>query len=206
MSKETIWNRLKAMGLSDVAAAAMMGNMEAESNCEANRIQGDFTNDRRKSRDYTVLVDDGSISREDFIHHGPGGGGYGLCQWTYYSRKAGLYDMAKRLGKSVGDEVVQLEWLAAELLQGEYAAVLRTLRSSANIRECSDAILKGYEKPADQSEHVCVLRARYAQQFYDEFHGSDTVTGSPALHDGKAERIVQHLKEILRLLEEMSDE
>ena len=43
MSKKTIWEYLKAKGFSDIAAAAIMGNMEAESNCIAVRLQGDFT-------------------------------------------------------------------------------------------------------------------------------------------------------------------
>ena len=49
MSKKTIWEYLKAKGFSDIAAAAIMGNMEAESNCAAVRLQGDFTAGYRKS-------------------------------------------------------------------------------------------------------------------------------------------------------------
>ena len=33
MSKDNIWRFLKHKGFSDVAAAAIMGNMEAESGC-----------------------------------------------------------------------------------------------------------------------------------------------------------------------------
>ena len=41
MSKLTIWNTLKHKGFSDEAAAAILGNMEAESNCISTRVQGD---------------------------------------------------------------------------------------------------------------------------------------------------------------------
>ena len=106
MSKKTIWEYLKAKGFSDAATAAIMGNMEAESNCIAVRLQGDFTAGFARSNEYTAKVDSGEISREQFVYNGPGGGGYGLCQWTYWSRKAGLYDLAKEQGVSVGSEFI----------------------------------------------------------------------------------------------------
>ena len=109
MSKQTIWQFLKHKGFSDIAAAALMGNMEAESNCVSNRLQGDFTSGFKRSIDYTAQVDAGKISRHEFIHDGPGGGGYGLCQWTLFSRKAGLYDLAQEQNVSIGDEFIQVE-------------------------------------------------------------------------------------------------
>ena len=111
MSKQNIWNFLKHKGFSDVAAAAIMGNMEAESNCVSNRLQGDFTSGFKRSAEYTAKVDTWKISRNEFIYNGPGGGGYGLCQWTYFTRKAGLYDLAQEQGVSIGDEFIQVEWL-----------------------------------------------------------------------------------------------
>ena len=67
MSKETIWHYLKHKGFSDIAAAALMGNMEAESNCVSCRLQGDFTNGFKRSIDYTAQVDAGNIGRHEFI-------------------------------------------------------------------------------------------------------------------------------------------
>ena len=169
MSKKTIWEYLKAKGFSDTAAAAIMGNMEAESNCISCRLQGDFSTDYQKSREYTAQVDNGGISREQFVYNGPGGGGYGLCQWTYWSRKAGLYDLAKSEGLSIGDEFIQVEWLARELWQDEFRSVFNTLQNSESIRECSDALIKKFFRPADQGDAVCVRRAKLGQSFYDEF-------------------------------------
>ena len=181
MSRQTIWNLLKEKGFSDVAAAGIMGNMEAESNCESNRLQGDFGTTREKSINYTKQVDEGYVSRDDFIYNGPNGGGYGLCQWTYYSRKAGLYDLAKMRGLSIASEDVQIEWLCNELAQGEYASVLQTLRTSGSIRECSDAVLKGFEKPADQGNIQSDIRAGYAEGVYELYHGDgDTVAPAGA--------------------------
>ena len=173
MSKQTIWNQLKARGFSDVAAAAIMGNLEAESNCISNRVQGDFTKGYQRSAQYTAQVDAGNLDRHEFIYDGPGGGGYGLCQWTYQPRKAGLYDLAKKSGTSIGDEAMQIEWLCQELQQPEYKTVLATLMASPSIRECSDVIVKIFERPADQSEAVLKQRAEFGRAMYQEFSKSE---------------------------------
>ena len=173
MSKETIWHYLKHKGFSDTAAAALMGNMEAESNCVSSRLQGDFTNGFKRSVDYTAQVDAGKISRHEFIYDGPGGGGYGLCQWTYPPRKAGLYDLAQEQGVSIGDEFIQVEWLTRELWQEEYKAVREILEKSPSIRECSDMIVKQFLKPADQSEAVCKYRADLGRAFYQQFSDAE---------------------------------
>ena len=169
MSKQTIWQRLKAKGFSDIAVAAIMGNLEAESNCISNRLQGDFTKGYQRSEQYTAQVDAGNINRHEFVYDGPGGGGYGLAQWTYQPRKAGLYDLAKKMGTSIGDEGMQIEWLCQELQLGEYKKVLETLKASPSIRECSDVIVKIYERPADQSEAALKLRAEYGREMYQQF-------------------------------------
>ena len=213
MSKKTIWEFLKAKGFSDVATAAIMGNMEAESNCISCRLQGDFSTDYRKSREYTGMVDRGEISREQFVCNGPGGGGYGLCQWTYRSRKAGLYDLAKSQGVSIGDEFIQIEWLVRELFQDEFKSVLNTLQNSESIRECSDAMIKKFLRPADQSDAVCVQRARFAREIYGEFAGGeaedpdgmpDMIQVSEAEYSAmsRAMLVVMYLRDIMEMLNE----
>ncbi len=213
MSKKTIWEYLKAKGFSDVAAAAIMGNMEAESNCVSCRLQGDFSTDYQKSREYTALVDKGVISREQFVYNGPGGGGYGLCQWTYWSRKAGLYDLAKSQGVSVGDDFIQVEWLVRELFQDEFRPVLNTLQNSESIRECSDVLVKKFLRPADQSDAVCVQRAKFAREVYAEFAGGeaedpdgmpDMIQVSEAEYNSmsRAMLLVMYLKDIQNMLGE----
>lgn len=173
MSKQTIWKRLKAKGFSDIAVAAIMGNMEAESNCISNRIQGDFSKGYTRSEQYTAQVDAGNINRHEFIYDGPGGGGYGLAQWTYQPRKAGLYDLAKKMGTSIGDEAMQIEWLCQELQQSEYKTVMATLMASPSIRECSDVFVKIFERPENQSEAVLKQRSELGRAMYQEFSSSE---------------------------------
>ncbi|MCR5811914.1 MAG: hypothetical protein K6G34_11140 [Lachnospiraceae bacterium] len=112
MSKATIWARLKAKGFDDNACAAIMGNMQAESAFRPNNVE-----DRCPMSDeaYTAAVDNGSYSRKDFMYDHGKAYGYGLCQWTFNTRKAGLYDFAKSRGVSIADEQMQLDWMWDEL-------------------------------------------------------------------------------------------
>ena len=173
MTKKNIWRFLKQKGFSDVAAAAIMGNMEAESGCVSYRLQGDFGKSIQKSKDYTAQVDAGKICRRAFVCEGQGGGGYGRCQWTYPPRKEGLYDLAKEQGFSIGDEFLQVEWLTRELWQDEYGIVRDVLSKSVSIRECSDVLVKVYLRPADQSEAVLKKRAELGREFYQEFSDAE---------------------------------
>ena len=171
MSEVTLWAGLKKLGLSDKAAAVVMGHGKAESGNETNRLQGDFTSGRATSIYYTAQVDNGTISRTEFSRNGPNGGGYGWLQWTFYSRKEGLYDTAKSLGVSVGSEEAALAWLWKELHQGEYATVLAALTDDSSIREMSDVFMKRFERPADQSGAACALRASFAEAYYQQYAG-----------------------------------
>ena len=219
MSKETIWNYLKHKGFSDIAAAALMGNMEAESNCVSNRLQGDFTNGFKRSVDYTAQVDAGNISRHEFIYDGPGGGGYGLCQWTYPVRKAGLYDLAQEQNVSIGDEFIQVEWLTRELWQDEYKAVREVLEKSVSISECSDMIVKQFLRPADQSEAVCKYRADLGRAFYQQFseaevedpdgipeEGTIKITEEEFRIYSRAVLVVMMLRDLLKAMEDFKNE
>jgi len=73
MAKEKIWRFLKHKGFSDIATAAIMGNMEAESGCISYRLQGDFGKNFQRSKDYTAQVDAGIIGKNEFVYNGPCG-------------------------------------------------------------------------------------------------------------------------------------
>ena len=79
----------KQIGISNVyGVVAVMGNMSVESGLKPGRVQSDFTNGYTISQDYTKAVDNGSRTLRDFATDSRG---YGLCQWTYYTRKENLY-------------------------------------------------------------------------------------------------------------------
>ena len=164
-----LFNGLISKGLSAKAAAVVLGHGKEESGNECNRLQGDFSGDRTASIVYTKNVDTGVISRYAFVHSGPGGGGYGWLQWTFWSRKEGLYDKAKALGVSIGSVEAAIAWFWEELHQVEYRAVLNALQSDMSIREMSDVFMHKFEKPADQSDSACARRANLCQQMYNRY-------------------------------------
>ena len=99
------------------------------------------------SATYTAAVDSGKIGRVEFLNPLPGKQyGYGLVQWTSPGRKAGLYDLAKKKGVSIGDMNMQLEYLAAELAKS-YASVLKYIKAVPNTAQGAyDAAYKWCEK------------------------------------------------------------
>ena len=91
-NKQIIWNKLYGVIKNKYGVAGLMGNLQAESGFYPDRVQGDIPYSSY-SKEYTAKVDSGEISEYDFVHNGPGGGGYGLAQWTYPPRKQALYNM-----------------------------------------------------------------------------------------------------------------
>lgn len=147
--------------------AGLMGNLEAESGMHPDRVQGDVPYSDF-SKEYTAMVDSGELSEHEFVHYGPNGGGYGLAQWTYYTRKQALYDMYKSGGySSIGSIELACDYLWYEL-QGA-TSVLEVLQNASSIREASDKVLHDFESPADQSESVEETRESYGQYYYDLF-------------------------------------
>lgn len=161
-----IWNFLKSKGLNDYAVAGIMGNLEKESGLDPCNLQNSYNKKLNISdADYTAVVDAGAY--HDFVTDKAG---YGLVQWTYWSRKKALLDYAKAAGTSIGDLNMQLAFMWQEL-QG-YKAVMTVLNSAASVREASDIVLHKYEQPGDQSVAVEEKRAASGQTFFDRFTGS----------------------------------
>ena len=163
-TEEKIWSFLKAQGLTDAGAAGLMGNLYAESGLRPNNLQNSYEGKLGMAdAEYTERVDSGSYT--NFVRDSAG---YGLCQWTYWSRKEALLAYAKKTGKSIGDLEMQLGFLMQELASG-YKAVLATLKTAASVRAASDAVLLQFERPADQSEAAKVKRAGYGQKYFDKY-------------------------------------
>lgn len=163
-NEEKIWNYFKDKGLSDAGIAGLMGNLFAESGLKPENLQNTYEKKFGMSdKEYTNAVDNGSYT--NFIKDSAG---YGLAQWTYWSRKQGLIEYAHEKNKSIGDLEMQLQFLYKELGQG-YKKVLSTLQSTSSIREASDSVLLNFERPADQSVSVQVRRADFSKSYYNKY-------------------------------------
>ena len=166
-----IWGYFKNKIGNEYGVAGLMGNLQAESGMYPDRVQGDIPYSSY-SQEYTAKVNNGTISEYDFVHNGPNGGGYGLCQWTFYTRKQALYNMYKSRGySSIGSIGLACEFLWYEL-QNSYSGVLTVLKNATSIRQASDKVLHDFENPADQSTSVEELRASLGQAWYDLYVGT----------------------------------
>lgn len=162
-SEKTIWNFLTGKGLNDFAAAGIMGNLYAESGLRPNNLQNSSEKKLNMTDlDYTAAVDSGSYTK-----FSSDAAGYGLAQWTYSTRKKALLDFAKAAKKSIGDLNMQLDFFWKEI-QG-YSAVMSVLKKASSVLEASNAVLTGYEKPADQGASVQAKRAEYGQAYYNKY-------------------------------------
>ena len=164
MSDQTIYNALRSGGLSRTGVCAMMGNMNAESalistNVEDRCTMGDF--------DYTYAVDNGTYSEQSFIHDSYG---YGLCQWTSWDRKEGLFHMAKSEGVSIGDETMQCKFCLYEL-QTQYPSLFSYLCKTENLAESAKRICSEFERP---SVNNYADRINAAQKYFNLLAANDS--------------------------------
>jgi len=167
VDEKLIWDLLiKEIG-NAYGVAGVMGNLYAESGLVSARLQGDFASGYKSSIEYTNKVDSNIIDREEFAKKGPNGGGYGLAQWTYYTRKYGLYDYAKSIKSSIGNVNTQVEYLLKELKQ--YKAVWKTITTAKSVSEASTKVLTDFESPKDQSASVKATRTKYSNKYYNAY-------------------------------------
>lgn len=171
-NEELIWQYLKAQGLTDAGAAGLMGNLYAESGLKPTNLQNNYEKSLGFSDDsYTKAVDNGSYG--NFVRDSAG---YGLAQWTFWSRKENLLNFSKQKNKSIGDLYLQLDFLMLELSSG-YKGLLQTLKSTNSVKEASNGVLLQFERPADQSVAVQNKRASYSQTYYDKYAEKAQATG-----------------------------
>lgn len=162
--EKRMWDYLLDKLGSEYGVAGLMGNIYAESGLRSNNLQNAYeTKLGYTDATYTTAVDNGSYT--DFVHDSAG---YGLAQWTYYSRKQALLDYAKASKKSIGDYEMQLDFLYKEL-SGSYASVLSELKNAKAVLEASNAVLTKFERPADMGTAVQNKRASFGQKYYDKY-------------------------------------
>ena len=167
-NEEKIWNYLTAAGLNACGTAGLMGNLYAESGLSPTNLQNTF----EKKLGYTDAAYTAAVDEGSYTNFARDSAGYGLAQWTYWSRKQNLLDYARDKGKSVGDLETQLEFLLKELTA---YGLLDTLKSAAGLRDASDLILLKFEKPAGQSEAVKARRAGYGQTYFNKYAKEDAM-------------------------------
>lgn len=163
MPKQNIYNKLLSAIGNPYGVCGLMGNLQAESGLKSNNMQNSYESKLGMNDEtYTAAVDSEAYGnfRTDCV-------GYGLAQWTSEGRKTGLYNYAKNLKVSIGNEDMQIDYILVELTTA-YKNVLSVLQSAKSVKEASDCVVTKYERPADQSEAVLNKRAAYGEKLYKE--------------------------------------
>lgn len=155
-------------GLTENGTYGLMANMYCESGFRANNLQN--SGERKlgiTDDEYVAMVDSGEYT--NFVRDSHG---FGICQWTFWSRKEALLNFARAMGASIGDETMQLEYLIQELSK-KYPTVLNLLRTSDDERECAIRVMLDFERPANQSEKNQQKRADYATELRSALGNED---------------------------------
>lgn len=154
---------LKNLG-NEYGVAGLWGNIYAESGGRPNNLQNSYESKLGYTDEtYTKAVDNGTYL--NFVYDSAG---YGLAQWTFYSRKQNLLDFAKAREVSIADYQMQLDFIYKELSE-YYKTTFETLKKATSVKEASDAVMTQYERPATITDQTKATRAKYGQEFYDEF-------------------------------------
>ena len=171
---KAFWDFFRTLGMPEYGVAGLIGNISMESAIRPNNLQNSFEKKLgMNDQQYTAAVDNGTY--KNFVKDGAG---YGLAQWTYYTRKQGLLDFAKQCKMSICDINLQLTYLTQEL-QTKYKGVWDGLFAAKSVAEASNIVLLQFERPADQSVANQQKRAQCCQGYYDRFKGTAITTLFP---------------------------
>ena len=182
-----IWDYFKRKGLTDYGIAGLMGNLYAESGLRSNTLERlcikryaelgiNFTDEL-----YTISVDNGAISKAEFLSPMGKHYGYGLAQWTTDGRKGGLYDYIKSKNASISDLKCQCEYLYLEL-EKAFKSTLNVLKTASDVNTASDYILFHFEQPKDAISQI-ELRRKYSNEIYNLLGGSMVIIGSARIDE-----------------------
>ena len=153
----SIKSYLTSHGFTRAGAAGLMGNLYAESGL--NPAVYEYAHQRRiglSQEEYVRKTNDGSY--KNFVSDAVG---FGLAQWTYWSRKQALYNACK--GR-IADLNCQLGYLVSEL-RNDFRGVYRTLTSSSDVNSCCDKVLLEFERPANAHGQINKRRG-YCRNYY----------------------------------------
>jgi len=175
-NEKIVWNFLKREGLTNEGAAGLMGNLQVESNVRS-VVYENIYKDKFGWTDqqYVDKVNDGSYA--NFVYDQVG---FGLAQWTYYTRKQALLNHCR--GR-IGDLNCQLEYLMIEF-NNEFAGILSFLKSSNDVKACTLKVMLEFENPEDQSEPRRETRYQFAKNYYKEFTGAGPVGNTYTVASG----------------------
>lgn len=160
---ETIFARVTAAGFTIEAACALLAQIQKESLFKPENLE-DSRNRSMGMTDlqYVDAVDNGSYM--NFVHDGAG---FGLAQWTFYTRKQALLNYCKVRNKSIGDLETQIAFLIWEM-KATFGAIWNKCLTSHDLKDLTWTLLDTWENP-DEKQNNMIERYGYAQEWYRKF-------------------------------------
>lgn len=182
-NEQIIWKYFADKGMQPAGIAGLMGNLYAESGLKPTNLQNSSEKKLGMTdAEYTAAVDNGTYT--NFVRDGAG---YGIAQWTFWSRKRDLLAFCQSKGQSIGSLQAQLDFLDKELTTS-FPRVRKVLMSTTSVLEASNAVLLDFERPASvlkegtAKQNTINKRAGFSQGYYDKFtkqEVSSVMTNSP---------------------------
>lgn len=164
---EHIRSYLTSLGYNSAVTCGILANIYKESAYNPKNLQQ--TGEKKlgmTDSQYTEKVDSKEYDMNTFAHDGFG---YGLVQWTYWSRKEALYKKTISKGKSIGDMDAQLAFMTSEM-QG-YPKLMKAINEAENSEEgaynVAYVMCTIYEAPADKEKRG-EERGKYAKEMFRE--------------------------------------
>lgn len=196
-NSEKNWNYLKSIGLTDYAAAGIMGCWEAESSNNPNTVEGFYLKSypgdkvvlasKQALSDYTQNILFPAYARSNIsinknAYKGADGyyyPGFGLAQWTG-PRTYNLVKFAESTGSRWQDHETQLKFFKSEFDARKLQAKLNAAQSVA---DATTIFFDGFEMYAGASKKMASAvskRTTFAEKYYKQFASKEIKPTNPA--------------------------
>ena len=141
---QKVYNLLRSAGLTEAGALGVLGNWDCESNCEPGRVQGDFSSYRSVSKAYVNALNTGQLDIDRFSNDQKG---FGLAQWTYFTRKKELFTFWKSSGLPIDSAELQVAFAIKEFKR-DYVSDFKIICTTNDIYVAVKAVCARFENPA----------------------------------------------------------
>ena len=157
MTELELFKKCAALGMTPAGAAGCTANILNESNGRPDNVENTCP---LSDEEYTRRVDNGSYT--NFVNDRYG---YGLCQWTYPTRKEALLNYAREQGVSISNADMQFRFLVQELKKS-YASLWNILTTTSSAYTAGYEMCKQFERPR-YVEESSVQRGNKAEEIYE---------------------------------------
>ena len=136
-----------AEGMTIAGASGVLVNIQYESAFNPINVEDRYHSDTKQTDEYYTYMVNTNPSY-DFATDNGRYYGYGLCQWTYPSRKVELRQFCKARGVSIGDKDAQVAFMIKELKR-DFSTTWRALTTSNSAYNCAWQFCRWFENPAN---------------------------------------------------------